>query len=145
MNKNLFVLVIALIFLLGCTSSVDTSKSVENLEQEKEKELVIYTYDSMVSEYGLGPIIIPKFEEQCDCTVKMLAKGDAGQLVSVLKLEKNNPKADLVIGIDNSLLSRTLKEDLLEPFEPKNIHLVPEELKFDKSMHLIPYDYGFIA
>jgi len=134
------LLILLLIFFLGCTST-----PVESEITLEKKELVIYTYDSMVSEYGLGPLIIPKFEDECDCKVKMLAKGDAGLLVSVLKLEKDNPKADLVIGIDNSLLSRTLKEDLLETFEPKNIHLVPEELRFDKSMHLTPYDYGFIA
>ena len=140
MNK-IFALLILTIIILGCTST--PSKNIS--DAQKEKELVVYTYDSMVSEYGLGSLIVPKFEEKCNCKVKMIAKGDAGQIITALKLEKNNPKADIVLGIDNSLLSRVLKENLLEEFQPKNIDLVSEELRFDKSNHLTPYDYGFIA
>ena len=123
-----------LVLLAGCAQ-----------KQPAENELVVYTYDSMVSEYGLGPKIVPKFEEQCDCNVIMVAKGDAGQVLTALELEKNNPRADVVIGIDNSLSSKAISKGLLEKFTPKNINLVPESLRFDSEGFLTPYDYGFIA
>ena len=107
--------------------------------------LTIYTYDSMVSEYGLGPKVVPKFEVQCNCKVNMVAKGDAGQVLTVVLLEKANPKADVVIGIDNSLIAGALDANILDEFTPRNISIVPQDLLFDKTHHLTPYDYGFVA
>jgi len=129
--KKIIGILIVIFFIFGCT--------------EQQSDLTIYTYDSMVSEYGLGPLVIPKFEEQCDCKVKIVSKGDAGQLLATLILEKDNPKADLVIGIDNSLYSKAVKVGILEKFVPENIYLVPENLRLDNQGYLIPYDYGFIA
>ncbi len=132
MKKLLIILVAtAMLFVSGC------------VEQEKT-DLTIYTYDSMVSENGLGAQVIPKFEEACNCKVNMVSKGDAGQLLSTLTLEKDNPKADVVLGLDNSLVLKAKENGILEKFIPSNIDLVPEELRFDEG-YLTPYDYGFIA
>ena len=134
MKKIIFLCLILFIFLFGC-----------NEPQQKEKTLTIYTYDSMISEYGLGPKVIPEFEKQCNCKVKIISKGDAGQLLSFLVLEKNNPKADIVLGLDNSLISKAIENNLLEKFTPKNIEIVPEEIQFKEKGFLTPYDYGYIA
>jgi len=120
--------------LSGCTE-----------EKTSKKTLTVYTYDSMVSEYGLMVKIIPKFEEQCNCKIKMVSKGDAGQLLTTLVLEKENPKADVVIGIDNSLIHKAIENDVLEKFTPKNSELIKEGIGFDEKGFLAPYDYGFIA
>jgi len=135
MKKVGLIILVLSIVLFGCTQA----------EEKKENELTIYTYDSMVSEYGLGPKVIPLFEKQCNCKVNLVSKGDAGQVLTTLVLEKNNPKADVVIGIDNSLLPKAIEADVLEKFTPKNIGIVPEEIKFYKQGYLTPYDYGFIA
>lgn len=132
--KKLLILFLVLFFISGCIQ-----------ETNDANVLTIYTYDSMVSDWGLGPIIIPKFEEQCNCKVEMIAAGDAGQLVNRLILEKDNPKADVVIGIDNTFAQKAIKYDILEKFVPNNIENVPEELRFDKEGYLTPYDYGYIA
>jgi len=133
MSKATAIVLISLIFLFGCVQTAS-----------EKPVLTIYTYDSMVSEYGLGPQIVPKFEEQCNCEVKMLAKGDAGQVLTILVLEKDKPKADVVIGIDNSMLSKALSQNVLEEFTPSNIELVPEQYRFGKG-YLTPYDFGYIA
>ncbi|MCR4369076.1 MAG: thiamine ABC transporter substrate-binding protein [archaeon] len=133
MDAKIIVLIAAAFLLLGCT------------QPESEKPvLTIYTYDSMVGEYGLGPVVVPRFEEQCNCEVKMLAKGDAGQVLTTLILEKDFPKADIAIGIDDSMLPQALRADVLEQFTPNNIGVVPEELRFGKG-YLTPYDYGYFA
>jgi len=129
-----------LFFLFGCISQ----NSSPTGEIVYTPVLTIYTYDSMVSEYGLGPKVVPAFEEKCNCKVKMLAKGDAGQVLTTLILEKENPKADVVIGIDNSMASRAISADVLEEFTPENIALVSEELRFGNG-YLTPYDYGYFA
>ncbi len=132
----IFFVLICAVLLSGCTQGPPNGAG---------KELVIYTYDSMVSEYGLGPKVIPKFEEKCGCTVKMVAKGDAGQVLNTLILEKGNPKADLAIGVDNSLVGLAEQKGVFEKFTPKNLSIVPETLRFDSQGYLTPFDYGYFA
>lgn len=107
--------------------------------------LVIYAYDSFVSEWGPAGKVIPKFEERQGIKVSVISVGDAGQVLSRVILEKENPRADIIVGIDNNLLSRALEEDILEVYKSKNIGLIPEELLFDSSFHVTPFDYGYFA
>ena len=111
----------------------------------EESDLVIYAYDSFVSEWGPGPRIIPLFEEATGYSVDLISAGDAGQVLSRAVLEKDDPRADILLGIDNNLLPRALGEGVLEPYLPKNISTVPERLLFDETGHIIPYDYGYFS
>jgi thiamine transport system substrate-binding protein len=110
-----------------------------------ERELVIYAYDSFVSEWGPGPKIIPKFEELTGAKVKMLSTGDAGQALARVILEKAHPQADMVLGIDNNLLARALQEKVLQPYESPNLKNLPPELRFDPTHSVTPFDYGYFA
>lgn len=140
-EKKIFAFfLIGAILLAGCATTNNVPPGIE-----EKPVLRVYTYDSMVSEYGLGPQIVPKFEEECNCTVDMVSAGDAGQVLVRLILEKDNPKADVVIGIDNSLKSKAIEAGVLEKFTPKNIEIVPQELKFDQEGYITPFDFGFIA
>ena len=124
---------------LGCITQNQTT--TESTAKEEQK-LVIYSYDSF--EY-LASEVIPKFEEKYGVKVELQLIGDAGEVLNRLILEKDNPRADLVIGIDNSLLAKAIEAEVLEPYKPENINLVPESLIFDSTFHLTPYDYGYIA
>ncbi len=132
MNKIITIILFSVLIVSGCA-------------QQPTGDLTIYTYDSMVSEYGLGPKVVPKFEEKCNCKVNMVSKGDAGQVLNALILEKDNPKADLVIGLDNSLIFDALEQGVLEEFTPSNASLIPEQIKFSQDKYLTPYDYGYFA
>jgi len=114
-------------------------------EGAEKPGLVIYAYDSFVSEWGPAGRVIPKFEEQQGVKVSIVSVGDAGQVLSRAILEKDNPRADIIVGIDNNLLSLALKEDILEVYKSANIGLIPEELLFDPSFHVTPFDYGYFA
>lgn len=108
------------------------------------EELVIYAYDSFIS-WGLAEATMHAFEEAHNCTISLIGTGDAGQVLNRVILEKNNPQADIVVGIDNNYLAKALQHDVLTPYKPANIELVPEDLWFDPSFHLTPFEYGFIA
>ncbi|MBI4209919.1 MAG: thiamine ABC transporter substrate-binding protein [Candidatus Diapherotrites archaeon] len=148
-----FLLVLAVFALLfaGCVQQGGVRQDMNASGPDgagkaaEPRELVVYTYDSMASEYGIGPQIVPKFEAKCGCKVKMIAKGDAGQVLASLVLEKGNPRADVIVGIDNSLLSRAVKSGVVEKFTPRNMSIVPERLRFDKEGHFTPYDFGYFA
>ncbi|EHR78503.1 ABC transporter substrate-binding protein [Thermococcus litoralis DSM 5473] len=137
-----FAVILGLLLIattLGCITQSQTS--TESTVKEEQK-LVIYSYDSF--EY-LASEVIPKFEEKYGVKVELQLIGDAGEVLNRLILEKDNPRADLVIGIDNSLLAKAIEAGILEPYKPENINLVPENLIFDPTFHLTPYDYGYIA
>lgn len=107
--------------------------------------LTIYSYDSFVS-YGLSKIVIPIFEKATGEKVEVRTYGDAGSLLSRVILERFHPKADIVLGIDQNLLPKALKEKLFVMYKPKNLTNVKNKsLIFDRTYHIIPYDYGAIA
>jgi len=108
-------------------------------------DLTIYAYDSFVSEWGPAGKVIPKFEQKYGVKVQLLSAGDAGQVLNRAILEKKRPKADIVMGIDNNLLAKALDADVLEPYKSPNIYLIPDNLIFDKTYHVTPFDHGYFA
>jgi thiamine transport system substrate-binding protein len=113
--------------------------------QAQEKKLVVYTYDSFVSEWGPGPKIAGLFEKATGIKVEFVSKGDGGQLLSTLLLEKGRSEADVALGLDNFLAPKALASGLFRPYEPKGYAAIPADLRVDAEARLIPYDYGYFA
>ncbi|ASJ09513.1 ABC transporter substrate-binding protein [Thermococcus siculi] len=109
-----------------------------------EETLTVYSYDSI--EWWMKEIV-PIFEEKYGVKVNLVLIGDAGQVLNRLILEKDNPQADVVVGIDNSYLAKAIDADILEPYKPGNVDVIPQWIidSFDPTFHLTPYDYGYIA
>ena len=112
---------------------------------ETEAELVIYAYDSFVAEWGPAPLVMPKFEKRYGVEVKVISVGDAGQVLNRAILERDDPQADIVVGIDNNMLSRALEEEVLQPYRSPNLDAIPEQLIFDATHAVTPFDYGYFA
>ncbi len=151
--KKPFYLVLLLFFLFlpSCgqknTTAPKEKKAVEDKasRMEKEKILNIYCYDSFASEWGPGPALAEAFNKATGIQVNLMAPGDAVTLVSKVIMEKEAPAGDLLIGPDNNLLARVLAEDILEAYDAPALKDVAPELDFDKSRHLIPFDWGYFA
>lgn len=141
--KKIIVSVLFISLLGGLAFSSGERETDE--QKPAEKKLVIYAYDSFVSDWGPAGKIVPVFREETGIEVEFRSAGDAGQVLSRAILEKDSPKADIILGIDNNLLSRALEADILDSYVPGNVHLVPEELRFDPSGKVIPFDYGFFS
>ncbi|QDA31588.1 thiamine ABC transporter substrate-binding protein [Thermococcus indicus] len=109
-----------------------------------EETLTVYSYDSI--EWWMKEIV-PIFEQKYGVKVNLVLIGDAGEVLNRLILEKDNPQADVVVGIDNSYLAKAIDAGVLEPYKPANADVIPDWIveKFDPTYHLTPYDYGFIA
>ena len=131
---------VMIILMLFALSLGDVSQS----KAQDKDELVVYAYDSFIS-WGLAEATMHQFEEMNNCKVTLIAVGDAGQVLNRVILEKDHPQADVVVGIDNNYLAKALKFDILEPYRSKNLSELPQELVFDESLHLTPFEYGFIA
>ncbi|MDC7221686.1 MAG: thiamine ABC transporter substrate binding subunit [Spirochaetales bacterium] len=111
----------------------------------EQEALVVYCYDSFASDWGAGPSLAEKFEELYGIPVVFEAPGDAVTVMTKAIMEKDDPKGDVIIGPDNNLLSRALTEDILMAYKPAGLEGVSEDLIFDDSYHLIPFDWGYFA
>ncbi|MHA3916161.1 thiamine ABC transporter substrate binding subunit [Halovulum sp. GXIMD14793] len=111
--------------------------------QAQDRTLLIYTYDSFISEWGPGPVIEKAFEETCDCDLQFVGAGDGAALLSRLRLEGARSEADIVLGIDTSLLAEAKQTDQFAPHEltPDNLTL-PIDWSDDT---FLPYDWGHFA
>ncbi|MBN2652376.1 MAG: thiamine ABC transporter substrate-binding protein [Spirochaetales bacterium] len=129
-----------LIFFLIC-SFVSCSKK----EKVETKSLTIYCYDAFASEWGTGPAVIPVFEEDYGIKVNLVACGDSVQMLNKVLSEKKRPKADLILGFDNSLLSIVKEKKILQQYRSSGLDNVDDSYIFDKENFLTPYNYGFFS
>ncbi len=111
-------------------------------EIETERTLTVYAYDSFVGEWGPGAAIAEAFEAKTGIKVNMVSAGNGGELLTKLEFEKNAPKADVIVGISEELTSRTIESGLLEPYSSEVLSEIPENLIFDESHTLLPFDWG---
>lgn len=108
-------------------------------------ELIVYAYDSFVSEWGPGPLVIPAFEQQTGIKVRLVSSGHGGELLSKLLLERNHPKADVVIGLESELAQKAIDSKLFLPYRSPMMDYVPTFLHFDPTYCLVPFNYGVYA
>lgn len=112
-------------------------------EAQDKPELVIYTYESFVSEWGPGPAIKAAFEESCDCTVRFVGAGDGAALLGRLRLEGERTEADIVLGLDTNLTAEATATGLFAPHgvaEPQ----LDLPVAWDDPVFL-PYDWSYFA
>ena len=103
--------------------------------------LTVYTYESF---NWAEDKVLKKFESMYNCKVNLVKLGDGGSVLSRLLLEKKNPKADVVIGLDQSLVIKAISKDILEKYTPINISKVMNK-ELVLNDYTVPYDYGGIA
>ncbi|WP_310621585.1 thiamine ABC transporter substrate binding subunit [Flexibacterium corallicola] len=105
-------------------------------------QLTIYTYDSFVSDWGPGPKVEEAFEAICNCDLNLVGVEDGAALLSRLRLEGKNTKADMVLGLDTNLLDKAKKTGLFAPHSVKADYTLPIEWS-DETF--VPYDWGYFA
>ncbi|MBB6478988.1 thiamine ABC transporter substrate-binding protein [Spirochaeta isovalerica] len=147
--KSLFVSFKAVLIIALITASLNL---YANGQSDKAKagnsgpeKLVVYSYDTFASEWGAGPSIIAEFEQKYGVEVELHAPGDGVTVMSQLILEKDNPRADVVVGLDNNLLAKALEEKILESYKSPELEKVKSDLLFDSSYNLLPFDFGYFA
>jgi thiamine transport system substrate-binding protein len=108
-------------------------------------DLTIYTYESFNSKWGPGPTVFKRFEESCQCQLKIVALGDSGLMLNRVILEKKNPKADIFLGLNDSQLAKALSADIFVPYRSPLLENVSEAHLLDSENRITPFDYGYIA
>jgi len=99
------------------------------------------THDS----FAISEEVIAAFEAEYNATVEVLEAGDAGVMVNQAILSADNPLADVLYGVDNTLLSRALDGDIFEPYESPLLAEIPDHLELDSEHRVLPVDYGDVC
>lgn len=105
--------------------------------------LTVYTYDGFDAEWGPGPIIEKGFEATCGCDLQFVSAGDGAAVLSKVMLEGKDSKADVVVGLDNSLLDKAQASGLFAPHAP-----IAAQYDLPVTWNdpvFVPYDWGYFA
>ena len=111
---------------------------------EAKPTLKVYTYDSFVAEWGPGPDLKRSFEGECACVLQWVPVADGAAMLARLQVEGNSTKADVLLGIDDSLQVVAEKTGMFEESGIKlSNSLIPGG--YVVSSKFVPYDFGYYA
>jgi len=103
--------------------------------------LTVMTHDS----FSISAAVLAEFERTHNAKVQFVKAGDAGTMLNKAILAKGNPLADVLYGVDNTYLSRALREGILESYDSPLLADVPEEMRLDPENRALPIDYGDVC
>ena len=107
--------------------------------------LVVWTYDSFVSEWGPATALAKLYRTKGGSEVEFVSKGDGGALLGAILSQGKSASADLVVGLDDRVAGQALASGLFEEFRPSNLSKVDKSLYVDPKNRLVPFDYGNFA
>ncbi len=128
--KKLLLSIITLILFVSCGKK----------EEERMEKVLVYVPSSMTY---LQEDIAPDFYEKTGIEVEFVGiKG----IPARLKLEKKNPKADIVLGLSQVNVISAKKENLLASYKPKTADkILKNEYIIDSEWYTTPFDFGSLA
>ena len=143
MKKNLNFIAVILFFLV-----INSQISVRSEIIQTETKLTIYTYDSLLADPGYD--FIGAFANHSGISkddINLVLMSDANQIVTQAALEKNDPVADVLIGVDNVLIHNAKKNDLLQQYDSPELVNISSDLidNLDSEKYVLPYDFGIIS
>lgn len=132
-RRRLLLAGLAMMSLLGaCGDSDDASGATT---------LVLLTYDAFVA-----PESLAAFTKDTGIEVEIAHSGDAGTLVNKAILTAGNPEGDVLWGLDNTLLSRAIEEDVFVPYEAAALDEVdPAVTAMVPGHEVTPVDTGDVC
>jgi len=108
---------------------------------DKPTEVVLVTHDSFAVSDGVKRA----FETESGLRLRILASGDASEMLTTALLTAGNPQGDVLFGVDDNLLSRALEGDLFEPYESPALADVDARYVLDQEHRVTPIDHGEVC
>lgn len=133
--KNKLVIIFMVVGLVLASCQAKPTPSNEPVT------LTVMTHDS----FAASADVISAFEQANNVKLVFLKSGDAGATLNRAILSKDSPQADVLFGVDNTLLSRALDEGIYESYESPLLANIPTEFKLDATNGALPVDYGDVC
>ena len=103
-------------------------------------KVVLLTHDS----FAVSTSLKRRFEEDTGLKLRILQGGDANETLNRALLTAGDPQADVIFGIDDSVLSRALAGDLLDEYRSDELGDLQEEFA-PPDPHVTPIDHGEVC
>lgn len=110
----------AALALAACAS--DSGADGDGSASPESRTVRVVTHDS----FALSEELVAEFEESSGISLEFVPAGDAGEMVNRAVLASGNPEADVLFGIDTTLLSRAIDADVFDPYVSSADDLRPE-------------------
>ena len=102
----------------------------------------LLTHDS----FAVSDSLKADFEKATGLTLDVVTAGDAGTMVAGAVLAAGSPTADVMFGVDNTLVSRATKAGVFWPYQSPDLSSLSPQLRGDTSGGLVtPIDYGDVC
>lgn len=131
------------ILAVGLTATLSAAPLFVAQAADQKKHLTVYTYDAFTSDWGPGPRIKEAFEAECDCVLDYVAIDSSVGVLSRLRLEGADSKADVILGLDLNLMAVAKETGLLVPHEVTAGKLAMPVAWTDDIF--LPFDYGYFS
>jgi thiamine transport system substrate-binding protein len=141
MERMILFALISLLVLASCGPGPTPAEEPTSTLPPETGNLRLMTHDS----FDISEEIIKAFEAQYNAKVEILQAGDAGVVLNQAILSKDNPMADVLYGVDNTLLSRALEADIFMSYESPLLDQIPDRLELDEQRRALPVDYGNVC
>ena len=128
MKKYLLAVILLALILSACGSPEPVT-------------LRLMTHDS----FEVSAETMAQFTEETGIAVDIFKSGDAGTVVNLAALAKDDPLADVLYGVDNTFLSRALENDIFIPYESPLIAELHPDLLLDPGHRALPADFGDVC
>ena len=119
---SFLVAVLATVALAGCSGSSPSGDGSSTTLPDGPRTVRVVTHDS----FALSDAVVSAFEESSGIDVEFIPAGDAGEMVNRAVLSAGNPEADVLFGIDTTLLSRAVDAGVFDPYVSSADTLRPE-------------------
>jgi len=130
-----------LLIVTGCAPAAAPAEPPTPTSPPEPQTVRVMTHDS----FDISEEVLTAFEEEHNASVEVLKAGDAGVVLNQAILSKDNPLADVLYGVDNTLLSRALNAEIFEPYESPMLEEIPDRLELDDEHRVLPVDYGDVC
>lgn len=92
--------------------------------------------------FELSKPVMADFEKQSGIKIELIKAGDAGQMLNKLILTRSNPIADVVFGLDNTLVGKAAEAGVITPYTPKTSG---KKARFSLPYGAVSVDYGYVT
>jgi thiamine transport system substrate-binding protein len=133
MKKIVYFVFIVLFGLTLCSCS----------PKQNNKILTVYLPDS--NSWMVKSGLSEKFEKENNCKLRLVYFEAAANIVARMELEKNNPKADVLMGLSRTTFIKAKSMDILQSYTPKNADKIVGVNEISPSFYATGYDHGGLA
>jgi len=137
-----------MIITAGCagdtTSSPADAVAISSAPSPVEEPATVrlLAHDSFV----LSEDLITRLKADTGISLEIISGADAGTMVAGAVLAAGSPTADVMFGVDNTLLSRAVAAGVFEPYTSSQLGSVVPALRDDTARGIVtPIDYGDVC